>query len=108
MNESEEEKLLKSYPPLFEENTKLAGKPMTIADRHGRILLWYLPSVLTVERQDEIWRATGHLETIMKTNFAKSESWRTNRDNFHDPTECEIHPGALDLSPGWFHQGHTV
>lgn len=36
-------------------------------------------------------------------------NWRINPDNFKHPDDCRLlPPGTVNLSPGWFQQGHTV
>ena len=42
--------LKKTFKPL-KDNYHLEITPCTIADRHGQILLWYLPNILRTERQ---------------------------------------------------------
>lgn len=42
------ERLSKFYE---QENGRVHQEPMVVVDCHGRILLWYLPEVLSTERQ---------------------------------------------------------
>jgi hypothetical protein len=45
-----EEKLQKNFKPL-KNDYYLEIRPCTITDRHGKMLLWYLPNILRPERQ---------------------------------------------------------
>ena len=44
-----ESRLLQEFPPLFTP-TRLETEPCIIIDKDGRILLWYLPGILTKKR----------------------------------------------------------
>lgn len=48
MNENFEGMLRKNFKPLKENHLELT--PCTITDRHGQVLLWYLPNILRPER----------------------------------------------------------
>ena len=49
MNDNHEEMLQKTFKPLKVDHLEIT--PCTITDRHGQVLLWYLPNVLRPERQ---------------------------------------------------------
>jgi hypothetical protein len=49
MNDNLEETLRKNFKPLKSNHLEIT--PCTIADRHGQVLLWYLPNILRQERQ---------------------------------------------------------
>jgi hypothetical protein len=49
MNDNLEEILRKNFKPLKVNHLEIT--PCTIADRHGQVLLWYLPNILRPERQ---------------------------------------------------------
>ena len=50
-NDVHEEMLQKRFKPLT--TGRLEITPCTITDRHGHLLLWYLPNILRPERQ--VW-----------------------------------------------------
>jgi hypothetical protein len=49
-NTEKELLLLQKYQPIFDP-VRLLAVPATCADLHRNILLWYLPGILTLERQ---------------------------------------------------------
>jgi hypothetical protein len=49
INDNLDEMLKKIFKPLKDNHLQIT--PCTIADRHGQILLWYLPNILRPERQ---------------------------------------------------------
>ena len=49
-NNDREEALSRMFKPI-ENAPSLEVMPSTITDRHHRLLLWYLPNILTPERQ---------------------------------------------------------
>jgi hypothetical protein len=58
----------KSFKPL-ETSPHLEITPCTIADRHGKLLVWYLPNILRPERQ-VLWALTfGTGRTDTKIGF---------------------------------------
>jgi len=48
MNNNLEEMLRRNFKPLKADHLEIT--PCTIADRHGQVLLWYLPNILRPER----------------------------------------------------------
>lgn len=50
LNDKLEQNLQQKYKPLFSPSV-LLNKPAVIADKHGNVLVWYLPSVLHLSRQ---------------------------------------------------------
>lgn len=57
-NAKVESKLQEEYPPLFPlGDAREISDPCTIIDKDGRVLCWYLPGLLTFERQ------------VMQSNF---------------------------------------
>ena len=123
--------LRNQYPPLFAEPTLLSSEPRVVVDRHGSIILWYLPVLFTADRQvsgdlsarrwpltdgsdnlqAKIWAAQGHLQTLLARNTPDKKSgsnWRVDPKYFKPKETCHLCPGSLNFSPGWFQQGHQV
>jgi hypothetical protein len=106
------------------------NEPATVLDRHGRIILWYLPLVFSryrvvmlftvlfcfltclTEQQNDLNAATltvrRPLDSFMKSpRQTKSASWRHSL--FNPPLGGGIFgAGVLNMSPGWFQQSQDV
>jgi hypothetical protein len=54
MHADKELSSMKNYPPLFQPNRFLT-EPTIIFDIHGKILVWYLPGIMTQSRQECYW-----------------------------------------------------
>jgi len=52
-NEADEERMKKRYPVNEEYNDRPINEPAIVVDRHGKILVWYLPGALSKIRQ--VW-----------------------------------------------------
>ena len=50
-NEADEERMKKHYPVNEEYNDRPINEPAIVVDRHGKILVWYLPGALSKARQ---------------------------------------------------------
>ncbi|TFK58244.1 hypothetical protein BDN72DRAFT_782361 [Pluteus cervinus] len=95
--------LMEAYPPLHEEPYPLQTRPLTIVDKDGNILVWYLPRILFEDRQMAIFNSTSTLEPELAKSFTPEKtSWRTRRSSFLDGKM----PGCINMSPAWFQQGH--
>jgi hypothetical protein len=92
-------------------------EPAIILDIFGRILLWYLPGVLSAQCQQGIWSSCGCLQDMFHQSIPRplapkpgktvNLSWR--KSNFVWPSaNMESSPGSVILSPGWFMQGNDV
>jgi hypothetical protein len=58
--------------------------------------------------QHTIWNATKHLQPFFNGG-KKDGSWRSLEMLFKPPEDCTTtHSGCVNLSPGWFEQGHDV
>ena len=58
--------------------------------------------------QDDIWKGTAHLNPLLHESQHGRGQW-TSKDLFKDPADCPLlEPGAVNLSPVWFDQGHKV
>lgn len=97
-----------------------------IVDLHGKILCWYLPTLLNSNRQvsgpliynarsiftwyqEIIWTAILQMESRFPGSTGQDgHSWRRNPENYKTPGTCIPHPGTVDLSPCWFQQGRDV
>ncbi|KAI6137281.1 hypothetical protein F5141DRAFT_1060139 [Pisolithus sp. B1] len=63
-----------------------------VLDGNGNIQLWYLPGALDDRHQDSI-------------NHTGKCGWKTNMVLFWEMVDLK---GSIDLSPGWYQQGHGV
>jgi hypothetical protein len=89
-------------------------EPAIIIDIFGWILLWYLPSILSIRCQEGIWSSSQHLQEMFlpKSSAPKSEktakpSWR--KANFVWPSDdMASSPGSAIFSLGWFMQGNDI
>ena len=41
---------MKRFPPITDQ-LEVYDQPMIVTDRHGQIILWYIPEVLSISRQ---------------------------------------------------------
>ena len=116
------------------ENPQLGDfdEPATILDRHGRIMVWYLPFIFSMYRvvrvsinpiqlmdclssiylQTDLNGGTKilrpQLDSVMQSfSTTDSTSWR--RSKFDPPPDGgEFGAGVLDMSPGWFQRLQDV
>ncbi|KDQ56919.1 hypothetical protein JAAARDRAFT_194866 [Jaapia argillacea MUCL 33604] len=110
LNEKTEAAIAKEYPPIsYPGMTTVQTKPLTVVDMNNKIILWYLPKILSPKRRGIMWESTKHLDALLCNNYltgSQGKGWRINHTLFRSPSSCEVHPGFLNLSPAWFHQGH--
>lgn len=98
--------------------------PAVLVDRHGHVMTWHLPGILTYARvvftlhwyvflwaltdrsQDECNNAVKKLNELLYGSVAKTSSWRQAgfRTTLTDVFQC----GNLDFAPGWFMQRREV
>ncbi|KAG1868820.1 hypothetical protein C8R48DRAFT_598209 [Suillus tomentosus] len=106
INPRHEQSLLERFPPV---DQLLLERPAVVLDKFGLIVLWYLPGAINETTQNDMMVATkmmsDHLEKSVSRTAAKTETWRTQGSNFR-PSENGLTPGCINLSPGWFLQGH--
>ncbi|EGO04394.1 hypothetical protein SERLA73DRAFT_44070, partial [Serpula lacrymans var. lacrymans S7.3] len=71
--------------------------PFIIMDIHGRIVLWYLPGILTEEKQQSMCGSLQHLKRNMESKCPKkpSKSWRQSSEYYKNPGDCQLFPGGL-------------
>ncbi|KAG2114219.1 uncharacterized protein F5147DRAFT_650028 [Suillus discolor] len=85
--------------------------PTVVLDKFGLIVLWYLPEAINETIQNDMMAATkmmsNHLCKSISRTAAKKEKWRTHESNFQT-SEHGLTPGCINLSPGWFLQGHPA
>ncbi|KAF8148836.1 hypothetical protein B0H34DRAFT_805257 [Crassisporium funariophilum] len=101
----QEATMFKSFKPIRTDHLEIT--PSTIADRHGKLLVWYLPNILSPERQESMFSDLKHLERMIKVDAGKSANWRSGPDYFH-PIGGGLKPGTFNISPAWFEQGHET
>lgn len=113
------DKFLQSkFEPLPDKTVTL--RPRTVADRHGQLLLWYLPGIFTAKRrvcyevldcsafsheQNSMFDDLKFLESALKCS--PSGNWRTGPE-FFSPIPGGLKAGVVNFSPAWFELGHQV
>jgi hypothetical protein len=98
----------------------------TFVDRHGRLLLWYLPDVVSTKMlvsvlssslvptsqtvmQDTVGSALErHSKAIMQAPGTKKSAWRTHEEIFDMSSGEHFTPGTFFLSPYRRTSGHEV
>lgn len=103
--------------------TTIVIEPLTVADRHGRMLLWYLPNIFTMKRrvcgkfmpalqtrtdgQASILEDLLILEGLFNVEQSQPQNWRAG-PNYFTPVPRGLPVGVINLSPAWFEQAHEV
>ncbi|KAG1833683.1 hypothetical protein EV424DRAFT_1341557 [Suillus variegatus] len=86
-------------------------RPTVMLDRFGVIVLWYLPGAIDEAIKNDMLAATmmmsDHLGKSVSQTFAKKGKWCTYQSSFQT-SEHGLTPGCINLSPGWFLQGHLA
>ncbi|THH05826.1 hypothetical protein EW146_g9795 [Bondarzewia mesenterica] len=83
----------------------LQAKENPIMDIHEKILEWYLPNILTAERQAVMWLATAKLRPMHKPKDLGN--WHAQLDLYWSPEDCMgMPPSTVEMSLGWFEQAH--
>ncbi|KIK15076.1 hypothetical protein PISMIDRAFT_16798 [Pisolithus microcarpus 441] len=79
--------------------------PTALLDGDGNIKLWYLPGAIDPMHQKNVWDSLNLLRAPLEESIKKSRNhgWRNDRLLFHETTDLV---GSIDLSPGWYQQGH--
>ena len=120
-SDQNEAMLRRRFPPLKE--VKSLTAPCILVDRHGIILAWYLPGILSDYRQVAIPFPLSDLSGIsdasqntmleaqkkLRPSLKQPQSggcWRNDSQYFN--SEGEGTPGTVTLSPAWFPQAHDV
>lgn len=89
----------------------LVDVPGHIKDSEGRIMAWYLPSIISKRRQAQVQNAIIRMVDERKkplpidTRFGTN--WRTHPFWFQDAKETRVPGGCICYSPCWYEQGHT-
>ncbi|KAI5987049.1 hypothetical protein EDD15DRAFT_2372786 [Pisolithus albus] len=78
--------------------------PVVLADEEGRVLVWYLPDVVSRANQNAVWESITRLRADLDDSMkpSRSRSWRNDHKYFRPNADIK---GAVDLSPAWFQQG---
>jgi hypothetical protein len=102
------------------------SEPAVITDQHGRVILWYLPNLMTSDQQVYLYTALiicnlmnikDYLLSITKPMVSclqkpkldnKNKSWRNNITNFLQVEGQTYSPGVDTFAAGWLPQGHAV
>jgi hypothetical protein len=108
------------------------SEPCILVDTKGRIVLWYLPGLLSKKQmvrvfifkmkfywtemlQSDVRKGTVAIGPLLKKSVASEKpnkpapNWRIHMRNFVKKSRthfCE--PGSVTFSAGWLGQGHTV
>ncbi|EIW87369.1 hypothetical protein CONPUDRAFT_45366 [Coniophora puteana RWD-64-598 SS2] len=95
-----------------------AWLPFKLADQSGRIILWYLPGLLTDARQQDMLDALRTLGTVLargKSNpdpsstSRSTKEWRRNGVLFNPDVPAHGVPsGGMSVSAGWYHKPQDV
>jgi len=98
-------------------------KPAVVVDQNGINVLFYLPGIMPVALvvrhtilswwhdltvlQEQAEMAAKDLEQEAQKNVSANGPWRTNRANFQEHPGQSLSPGCIDMSPGYYAQGHV-
>ncbi|KAF6741843.1 hypothetical protein DFP72DRAFT_1111076 [Ephemerocybe angulata] len=89
----------------------LVDVPGHIKDSEGRIMAWYLPSIISKRRQDQaqnvIIRMVDERKKPLPIDTMTGTNWRTHPFWFQDAKETRVPGGCICYSPCWYEQGHT-
>ncbi|KIK22174.1 hypothetical protein PISMIDRAFT_102904 [Pisolithus microcarpus 441] len=79
--------------------------PTVLLDGDGNIKLWYLPGAIDPMHQKNVWDSLNLLRAPLEESIKKlcNHGWRNDWLLFHETTDLV---GSIDLSPGWYQQGH--
>jgi hypothetical protein len=58
--------------------------------------------------QTSWWEAVRPRKSKKTKKKKKPKTWRVDPSLFRSPPNPRFHPGAVDLSAGWFAQAHEV
>ena len=99
--------------------------PLSVGDKKGNILIWYLPNIMSDRRKVsfktqlhlmaqkrilnkmEMWDDLRYLEDILVIRPA-SKNWRVSPKHYQEPKPGGLKPGTVSMAPAWFKQGHDV
>ncbi|KIK14193.1 hypothetical protein PISMIDRAFT_17451 [Pisolithus microcarpus 441] len=79
--------------------------PTVVLDGNGNIKLWYLPGAIDHIYQKDVWDSLNVLRAPLEESLKKSRThgWRNDQLLFRETADII---GSIDLSPGWYQQGH--
>ncbi|KIK20554.1 hypothetical protein PISMIDRAFT_71675, partial [Pisolithus microcarpus 441] len=79
--------------------------PTALLDGDGNIKLWYLPGAIDPMHQKNVWDSLNLLRVPLEESIKKlcNHGWRNDQLLFRETTDLV---GSIDLSPGWYQQGH--
>ncbi|EIW80681.1 hypothetical protein CONPUDRAFT_154695 [Coniophora puteana RWD-64-598 SS2] len=96
-----------------------ATEPFKLADALGRVILWFLPALLSPERQDRIVADIENIAEVLSRGMNKAQAdavpatvkqWRRSKFLFNTQLSLSRDniTGSMDISPGWYAQGHET
>jgi hypothetical protein len=98
--------------------------PLSVGDKKGNILVWYLPHVMSNRRKVsfktqphvmaqkrmlhkiEMWDDLRYLEDILVIK-PTSKNWRVSPKHYQ-AKPGGLKPGTVSMAPAWFTQAHDV
>ncbi|KAG1798775.1 hypothetical protein EV424DRAFT_1546170 [Suillus variegatus] len=102
INAWRKQSLLEQFPLVAQ---LMLERPTVVLNKFGLIVLWYLPGAINKTTQNDMM--SDHLGKSVSQTATKKEKWRTQGSNFRH-SENSLTPGCINLSPGWFLQGHPA
>ncbi|KAH6867701.1 hypothetical protein BKA70DRAFT_1243104 [Coprinopsis sp. MPI-PUGE-AT-0042] len=108
-----EEDLLKTFPGLpkaDDGSLYLQDEALIITDSKNRILLWYLPLIISPQRQEEILFCIEWLSQVSGTDIFTTDdkgNFRTNSGKFSSEPSI-ITRGVATFASAWHMQGRRV
>ncbi|KAF8219058.1 hypothetical protein L208DRAFT_1124838, partial [Tricholoma matsutake] len=85
--------------------------PTIVLDMHERILLWFLPGILSPERQRILWEAALKMDQSLRGSLTLNPTrtkWCLDPQYYKSPGKCQPYPGNINLLPAWFQQAHNT
>ncbi|KAF8228140.1 hypothetical protein L208DRAFT_1057278, partial [Tricholoma matsutake] len=82
-----------------------------VLDMHEQILLWFLPGILSPERQRILWEAALKMDQSLRGSLTLNPTctkWHSDPQYYKSPGKCQPYPGNINLSPAWFQQAHNT
>ncbi|EIW78071.1 hypothetical protein CONPUDRAFT_36489, partial [Coniophora puteana RWD-64-598 SS2] len=88
-----------------------ARRPFHLVTGAGEPIMWYLPDTVPIETQNAVFRDLALIAPALRNSVVQSslDDWRCSRYLFKEDTRSlRAAPGCINVSPGWFAQGHNV
>ncbi|GBE89743.1 hypothetical protein SCP_1700680 [Sparassis crispa] len=83
-------------------------EPAVILDTNNKVLTWYLPGILGQARINDYNDATCEINQLLQRTVSQGGNFQTDADLFIAAPGGRFNPDSLDISAGWFAQGHNV